>query len=120
MAAAASTPSTVWEPYFPAPTLLALPWAIRNTWSAGCPASTMTSPGSYSCWTKRSASASRTVRPRTREQRQLGQFLRDDLDLVTDVGETQLAVADRIAQPAVDPVGAAVHLHPRQDLQQPP
>ena len=54
------------------------------------------------------------------QQRQLAELLRDDLHLRAGAGEGDAAVAHRVAQAAVDAVRAAGHLHPRQQLEQPP
>lgn len=44
----------------------------------------------------------------------------DDRDPVTRLHKRHPAVPDRVAQPAVHPVGATLYLHPWQHLQQPP
>ncbi len=54
------------------------------------------------------------------QQRQLAELLGDDLHVGTDIGERHPPVADGIAAPLVDPVGATGGLHPGQHLQQPP
>ncbi len=63
----ASTATVLPWSYAPGAIWRTLPWAIRNTWSAGRPASTSTSPGAYSRWTQPSASDSSTeVSPKPR------------------------------------------------------
>ncbi|MDQ0986935.1 hypothetical protein QFZ71_004218 [Streptomyces sp. V2I9] len=51
---------------------------------------------------------------------QLSEFRGDHGDPVPGLNEGHPAVADRIAEPTVHPVRAALHLHPGQHLQQPP
>ncbi len=53
------------------------------------------------------------------QQRQLAQLGRDDADVGAGGDELDAAVADRVRQPPVDPVGAGRDLHPGQDAQQP-
>ncbi len=48
------------SPYFPAPIISTLPWAMRQMESAGVPWATMISPGAYSRCTKRPARAAST------------------------------------------------------------
>lgn len=53
---------------------------------------------------------------------QRGQFAQlggDDLDAVPGLHEGDPAVTDRVAEPAVDPVRTALHVHPGQRAQQP-
>ena len=117
----ASVSSTVSSPYRPGPILVTLPCAIRNASLDSCPNSTITSPAEYSRCSKPSASAAEhlvVVVPA--QQRQLAELRRDHPDSVAVARERHPAVADRVGQPAVDPVGAAGDLHPRQHLQQPP
>ena len=71
----ARTPRPFSSPYLPSPSFSTLPWAMRKTVSAGLPASAMTSPGSNSRWTNRSASAvERRAVVEGPEQRQLAQL----------------------------------------------
>ena len=82
-----------------------------------CPRSTITSPASNSRCTKRSASAVEHLDVvEAAQQRQLAQLLRDDPDLGAGAGEGHPAVADGVAQPAVDAVRAAGDLDPGQQL----
>jgi hypothetical protein len=54
------------------------------------------------------------------QQRQLAELLWDHADVRAAGGEGNPAVADGVAQPAVDPVHTAGDLYPRQHFQQPP
>ena len=108
------------SPYLPVPIFSTLPRAMSTIWSAGLPFSTITSPALNSRCLNLPASAVEHVHVVVgAQERDLAQLGRDDLDVRADVGERHAAVADRVAQAAVDAVRAALRLDPRQHAQQP-
>ena len=114
--------ATVSSPYSPAPSLVDL--AVGDQVRPGrpaCPRSTSTSPGSNSrCDEPVGQRGQHLVVVEAAQQRQLASsrgMTRTSAPVVTNVDPP---VADGVAQPAVDPVGAALGLHPRQHPQQPP
>ena len=100
--------STAWWPYLPAPVLVTLPCAISTSWSAGWPASAITSPGWYSRLVNRPASAASAASSASEASGLISRSVgRDDPDVVAGGREAHPPAADRVAEPAVDPVGAA-------------
>ena len=104
-----------------APILLELAVGDEADESAGWPASTMTSPGGELALDEAVGQRGEHLDVVVAaQQRQLAQLLGDDPDLGAGGGERHPAVAHGVAQAAVDPEGAALHLDPRQHPQQPP
>lgn len=54
------------------------------------------------------------------QHRQFAELRRDDPHPVSGLHERHASVADRVAEPPVHPVRAALHVHPGQHPQQPP